>query len=65
MTLSGSEYKDKIQGSLVLYSWHLCIYHLLVQAKILQKIEKHIEYFSCRGKFVICGDLNARVGGQK
>ena len=30
--------------------------------EILQKLEKHIEYFSCRGKVVICGDLNARVG---
>ena len=29
--------------------------------EILQKLEKHIEYFSRRGKVVICGDLNARV----
>ena len=30
--------------------------------EILQKLEKHIEYFSCKGKVVICGDFNARVG---
>ena len=30
--------------------------------EILQKLEKHIEYFSCRDKVVICGDFNARVG---
>ena len=30
--------------------------------EILQKLEKHIEYFSCRGNVVICGDFNARVG---
>ena len=30
--------------------------------EILQKLEKHIEYFSCRGKVVICGDFNVRVG---
>lgn len=30
--------------------------------EILQKLEKHIEYFSCRGKVVISGDFNARVG---
>ena len=27
-----------------------------------KKMEKRIEYFSCRGKVVICGDFNARVG---
>ena len=30
--------------------------------EIMQKLEKHIEYFSCKGKIVICGDFNARVG---
>ena len=28
----------------------------------MQKLEKHIEYFSCRGKVIISGDFNARVG---
>ena len=27
----------------------------------MQKLEKQIEYFTCKGKVVICGDLNARV----
>ena len=30
--------------------------------EILQKLEKHIECFSCMGKVIICGDFNARVG---
>ena len=30
----------------------------------MQKIEKQIEYFSCKGKVVICVDLNARVGNS-
>ena len=30
--------------------------------EILQKLEKHIEFFSCRGKVIICGDFNARIG---
>lgn len=29
---------------------------------IIQKLEKHIEFFSCKGKVLICGDFNARVG---
>ena len=29
---------------------------------IMLKLEKQIEYFSCKGKIMICGDLNARVG---
>ena len=29
---------------------------------ILHKLEKHIEFFSCKGKVIICGDFNARVG---
>lgn len=29
---------------------------------ILQKLEKHIEFFSCKGKVMLCGDFNARVG---
>ena len=29
--------------------------------EILQNLEKHIEYFSCKGKVIVCGDLNARV----
>ena len=28
---------------------------------ILLKLEKHIEYFACKGKILINGDLNARV----
>ena len=28
----------------------------------MQKIEKHIEYFSCRGKVILGGDFNARAG---
>ena len=27
----------------------------------MQNLEKHIDYFSCKGKVVICGDFNARV----
>lgn len=27
----------------------------------LQKLEKHIDYFSCKGKVIICGDFNARI----
>ena len=41
------------------------IYHFLIPVngnEILQKLEKHIEYFSCKGRVVICGDFNARVG---
>lgn len=30
--------------------------------EIVQKLEKHIEFFSCKGKVIICGDFNARVG---
>ena len=30
--------------------------------EIMQKLEKQIEYFSCKGKIFICGDLNARIG---
>ena len=29
---------------------------------IMSKLEKQIEYFSCKGKILVCGDLNARVG---
>ena len=28
---------------------------------IMLKLEKQIEYFSCKGKILICGDLNAKV----
>ena len=28
------------------------------------KLEKQIEYFSCKGKILICGDSNARVGSN-
>ena len=28
----------------------------------MQKLEKHIDFFSCRGKVIICGDFNARIG---
>lgn len=31
-------------------------------SNILQKLEKQIGYFSCRGKVLLCGDFNARVG---
>ena len=31
---------------------------------IMLRIEKQIEYFSCNGKILICGDLNARVGSN-
>lgn len=31
---------------------------------IMQKIEKQIEYFSMKGKVIVCGDLNARVGNS-
>lgn len=30
--------------------------------EILQKLEKHIEFFSCKGKVILSGDFNARVG---
>lgn len=30
--------------------------------EIIQKLEKHIDFFSCKGKVIICGDFNARVG---
>ena len=30
--------------------------------EILQKLEKWIEYFSCKGKIILCGDFNTRVG---
>ena len=39
-------------------------YGKLYGKDIMQKIEKQIEYFSCKGKVVICGDLNARVGNS-
>ena len=29
---------------------------------ILQKLAKHIEYFSCKCKVIVCGDFNARLG---
>ena len=29
---------------------------------IMSKLEKQTEYFACKGKILICGDLNARVG---
>ena len=29
---------------------------------IMLKLEKQIEYFGCKGKIIISGDLNARVG---
>ena len=29
---------------------------------IMLKLEKQIEYFACKGKILICGDLNARIG---
>ena len=28
---------------------------------MLQKLEKHIEVFSCKGKVIVCGDFNAKV----
>lgn len=31
---------------------------------IMSKLEKQIEYFSCKGKILVCGDLNARVGNS-
>ena len=31
---------------------------------IMLKLEKQIEYFSCKGKIMICGDLNARFGSN-
>ena len=31
---------------------------------IMQKLEKQIEYFSCKGKVILTGDLNARVGNE-
>ena len=30
--------------------------------EILQKLEKHIDFFSCKGKVIICGYFNAGVG---
>ncbi|MCG7891851.1 MAG: reverse transcriptase family protein [Candidatus Thiodiazotropha endolucinida] len=30
----------------------------------MSKLEKQIEYFSCKGKVIVCGDLNARVGNN-
>ena len=30
--------------------------------EILQKLEKHIDFFTCKGKVILCGDFNARVG---
>ena len=30
----------------------------------MQKLEKQIEYFTCKAKVVICGDLNARVADK-
>ena len=29
---------------------------------IMSKLEKGIEYFSCKGKILVCGDLNTRDG---
>ena len=29
---------------------------------IMSKLEKQIEYFACKGKILISGDLNARIG---
>ena len=29
--------------------------------EIMQKLKKQIEYFSCKGKIFICGDVNARI----
>ena len=29
---------------------------------IVQKLEKQIEFFLCKGKVIICGDFNVRVG---
>ena len=31
---------------------------------ILQKLEKHTEYFSCKGKVIVSGDFNARLGDR-
>ena len=31
---------------------------------IMLKLEKQIEYFSCKGKILLCGDLKARVGSK-
>ena len=36
--------------------------HKAYGKEIVQKLEKHIEFFSCKGKVIICGDFNARVG---
>ena len=30
--------------------------------EIIEKLEKQIDFFSCKGKVIICGDFNARVG---
>ena len=32
--------------------------------EIMQKLEKQIEYFTRKGKVIICGDLNARVADK-
>ena len=32
--------------------------------EIIEKVEKQVEYFSCKGKVIICGDFNARVGDK-
>ena len=29
---------------------------------MLQMLEKHIEFFSCKGKVIVCGGFNTRVG---
>ena len=31
---------------------------------IMLKLEKQIDYFACKGKIVLCGDLNARIGNS-
>ena len=31
---------------------------------IMSKLEKQIEYFSCKGKVMLCGDFNARIGSN-
>ena len=37
-------------------------YGKLYSKDVMLKLEKQIEYFSRKGKIMICGDLNARVG---
>ena len=32
--------------------------------EIMQKLEKQIEFYSCKGQVVLSGDLNARVGNM-